>query len=492
MMNQAIMFDGGIEIPRLKKKEEERKGGGAPLPWVTRTTGLGLGVAEAPQGAFSSLLWGLNGRGGILPLLRAWVAARISAGEGVALLVGALGMTALFLMGFSAWINNGLDSQMPTTRWGGEVAPLTGTAPSPEPFLVRPAPGELITDRAMLSEAAAETKEEERLAPTDVAPEPVPTAPEPDVTSVPEVQIPQQRPALTGKLSMGSGGAGFAGGASMGQGRDLRDALAGTAPRAAFMERSALTTLGGTSFKPRPMVSRLGKGQNVANARSTRAMGQLKFANDRSFAARGAFGDAPARTFAANAFDQAVTGPAAGAIDAGGLSTGETVPLGSGAPDLTQPSVGSGTNVTPYQDKVDDAKKGIDKAMMMKLLGLALMAMGGIMIAIGKSMAGTPNAAMGATLVKIGIAMIVAGMLAMAMAGKAKDDAQKKAKQVGEESGQKEQGAVIDDCAGQAVMPQRCIAKPIEIPTNDVHGAVEAESNAGFSIQNGGPVGGAK
>ena len=106
------------------------------------------------------------------------------------------------------------------------------------------------------------------------------------------------------------------------------------------------------------------------------------------------------------------------------------------------------------------------------------------MIAIGKSMV-PPNP----MLVKVGIAMIVAGLLAMVMAGKAKDDAQKKAKAVGEESGQKEQGAVIEDCADQAVMPQRCIARPIDIPTNDVHGAVEAERTAGYSVENGGPIG---
>lgn len=486
-MNQTITIDGGIQIPRLKKKEEERKGGGAPLPWMTRTTGLSLAAKEAPKGAFSSLLWGLNGRGGLLQLLRVTVAQRLSAGEGVALLVGALGMAALLLMGFSAWLNNGLDSQVPTTRWGGESAPSNATGPSPEPWLVRPHPGELIADRALLSEAAAETPEQDRLAPIEPTEEPAPAPVIPETpATLPEVNLPVERPILTGKLSMNSGGTSFAGGASMGGGpRDLRDALASAAaPRASFMT-APQATLGGTAFRPRPMVSRLGRGRNVANARTTRAMGQLKFANDRSFAALGSTADAPARTFAADAFDQGKTATFGAPITGGGMSTDAMAgPLGSGAPDLTQPSVGPGTNVTPYQDKVDDAKKGIDKAMMMKLLGLALMAMGAIMIAIGKSMV-PPNP----MLVKIGIALIVAGLLAMVMSGKAKDDAQKKAKAVGEESGQKEQGAVINDCANQAVMPQRCIAKPIDIPTNDVHGAVEAERNAGFTVQNGGPIG---
>lgn len=490
-MNQTITIDGGVQIPRLKKKEEERKGGGAPLPWMTRTTGLSLAAKEAPQGAFSSLLWGLNGRGGLMQLLRVTVGQRLSAAEGTALLVGALGMAALLLMGFSAWLNNGLDSQAPTTRWGGEVANFASTGTSPEPYLVRPHPGELIADRAMLSEAANESADQDRLAPAEPASEPapeVPAVPEAPATSLPEVSLPQEKPILSGKLSFGSNGAAFAGGASMGGGpRDLRDALAGSAaPRASFMTNPQ-STLGTTSFKPRPMVARLNRAAKAANGRTTRAMGQLKMANDRSFAALGAGSEVGARTFAADAFDQRSSPNLGSPITGGGMSTDATAgPLGSGAPDLTQPSVGPGMNVTPYQDKVDDAKKGIDKAMMMKLLGLALLAMGGIMIAIGKSMGAVPP---GPMLVKIGIALIVAGILMMVMAGKAKNDAQKKAKAVGEESGQKEQGAVINDCADQAVMPQRCIAKPIDIPTNDVQRAVAAERNATYDINNGGPIG---
>lgn len=494
-MNQTIMIDGGVQIPRLKKKEEERKGGGAPLPWMTRTTGLSLAAKEAPKGAFSSLLWGLNGRGGLAQLFVVTFGQRLSSAEGMAILVGALGMAALLLMGFSAWINNGLDSSAPTTRWGGEVANFN-SASSPDPIpMVRPQPGELIADKALLSEAANETPDQDRLAPAEPAEEPAPAAPAvPEVAedSITEVKFPLERPVLAGKLSMGSGGASFAGGASMGGGpRDLRDALAGSAaPRAAFMQQGAGPTLGGTAFRPRQMVSRLNKGLNVANGRSTRAMGQLKMANDRSFAALGSSGDTSARTFATDAFEQTASRGLGTPISGGGMSDGTPGILGSGSPDLTQPSVGPGMNVTPYQDKVDDAKKGIDKAMMMKLLGLALMAMGAIMLMIGKAMMANPaTLAVGKALMKIGMALIVAGILAMVMAGKAKDDAQKKAKKVGEESGQKEQGAVINDCADQAVMPQRCIAKPIDIPTNDVQGAVAAERNATYDINNGGPIG---
>jgi hypothetical protein len=220
-------------------------------------------------------------------------------------------------------------------------------------------------------------------------------------------------------------------------------------------------------------------------------MGQLKFARGLSEGAR-AFADAePQRQFAANAFEQnASVGPKAGPI---GLSGGEsTGPLGAGAPDVTQPSVGPGENKTPYQDKVDKAKQDNKMAMMLTLLGLAMMGVGAALLMKAKAMAASPDPATKALAAKLamagkaalalGAAALIAGLM---MSKKAKDNGDRIAK----DYGQPEQGAIVNRCADQAVLPAECRPGRFAQPVTPVAEAAAAERESGFTVgENGGPV----
>ena len=89
---------------------------------------------------------------------------------------------------------------------------------------------------------------------------------------------------------------------------------------------------------------------------------------------------------------------------------------------------------------------------------------------------------LGYALLAAGAALVLAGFL---MAQQAKKDA----KDVGEQYGQKDQAAVLEDCADQSLGKQDCAPKAVQPPVNGVHEAVETESKAGFTLgAEGGPV----
>ncbi|TPW20871.1 MAG: hypothetical protein FD126_1238, partial [Elusimicrobia bacterium] len=174
----------------------------------------------------------------------------------------------------------------------------------------------------------------------------------------------------------------------------------------------------------------------------------------------------------------AIAGPATGGV---GMTGGEiSGPLGVGAPDVTQtPSVGPVENQTPYQDKADDAKKGIDMAVMLMALGAGLMAMGLALLIMGKQMMATPaTQAQGSMMMKIGAMMLMAGIAALAAGAMMANDSKKKGKEIGQESGQKDQGRIVEDCADEALGGAHCRPQPLAIPRTTVQEDVAVERKA--------------
>ena len=489
-----------VEIPALRKKEEEeRRGVGAPVGFLGRTTGVVLEAGPSIPGAgFNSLFWGINGRGGLVALGRAIFGRLFTPGELAFLAAGTLSLLALTVLGLSRYLNDGSDRatsriawepQDPTNGFG-----VAGGLPRED---MRPGVGDMV--HLDTGEKASEAVKE-AAAPVNEAPKAAAAEPQGEV----KAESPEA-PAVTPQIPVGRLVGGNFGGSSnprFSAGGGLRDSLAPMNGPKTFGNLPAMKELTGQASSALTRARRLTNPRLTGQlgARSTRAMGQLKFTDRESRFALGASSNEPARQFATEAFEQKQTLGGASPIGGAGMSTGQAVPLGSGAPDMTAPGVGTGENKTPYQNKVDDAKKGIDMAMILTLLGLALLAAGAVALMISKMLmaqaaaAGVLPPAAAALKAKaamakmIGIALIIAGAAAIAAGLMMKKKAQDKAKDVAEESGQKDQGKVIHSCADQAVAPMSCNPPAVDQPGNSVHNDVVAESGSTYNLENGGPI----
>lgn len=479
-----------IEIPVLRKKEEERRGGAVPPPFLLRTAGVRF-AAGAPNVAGSglrTLVWGLNGRGGLLAMAGlnlGGVISRFSSAELAALGTAVL---ATFVLG---WLSLGQAVDRGSETRGGWAFESRPESPAPyataEPL--RPPLGSLIAGTRLSEAPAAEIRAEAPPAPAEPAPAPetAPAEPAVDTQAIVDSVVAQTKGRLVAG-TLGRGAPGVASGAS------LRDSLNSFTGVKTFGTLPAMKELGRLTAPPKGASRRVAaRLKSQLGARSTRAMGQLKFARNRSLAALGAVGNEPASTYAAAAFDQSAG--AAGSIGGIGLSGSEVLgPLGGGAPDLTEaPSVGPAENKTPYQDKVDKAKQNIAMALALVMLGLMLLAAGAMVLMYAKGLLAVPEPtaatkALAAKLTKVGLMLLVAGAAAVAAGGAVALMAKRKGKEVSDGYGQPEQGGIIDSCAGQAVKPKKCRAPGVVQPVTPVHEAVVAESTAGWSYNNGGPV----
>jgi hypothetical protein len=74
--------------------------------------------------------------------------------------------------------------------------------------------------------------------------------------------------------------------------------------------------------------------------------------------------------------------------------------------------------------------------------------------------------------------MLMAGIAALAAGAMMANDSKKKGKEIGRDSGQKEQGRVVERCADDALGGNRCAPKPIAIPRTTVQEDVAAERKA--------------
>jgi hypothetical protein len=83
-----------------------------------------------------------------------------------------------------------------------------------------------------------------------------------------------------------------------------------------------------------------------------------------------------------------------------------------------------------------------------------------------------------AMLQKMGAMMLMAGIAAMAAGAMMAQDSKKKGKEVGRDSGQKEQGRIIEDCSDDALSQRRCTPKPLAAPGSTVRQDVAAERAA--------------
>ncbi|TPW21701.1 MAG: hypothetical protein FD126_430, partial [Elusimicrobia bacterium] len=206
-------------------------------------------------------------------------------------------------------------------------------------------------------------------------------------------------------------------------------------------------------------------------------MGQLKMASRLSSTSAGASGVEAAKQGGNDAFEQGKS------VGGEGLNL-DAVPstgLSGSAPDVTEsaPALPAGENKTPYQDKVDSAKKKNGMTVALLIVGALLAAVGLLLVLMPEWELVT----LGYALLAAGAALVLAGFL---MAQQAKKDA----KDVGEQYGQKDQAAVMEDCAEQSLGKTDCAPKAVQPPVNGVHEAVEAESKAGFTLGAEGAQGG--
>ncbi|MFA5138715.1 MAG: hypothetical protein WC728_05720 [Elusimicrobiota bacterium] len=278
------------------------------------------------------------------------------------------------------------------------------------------------------------------------------------------------------------------------QGEKLRDGLAG------FTKTQTFSNLGLTkTVKPlsnRLLSSRGVRSVSTRNARSSRAMGQLKFAKRLSNQASNSYDDTKTKQYATDAFDQGKTISSDGTVSIG--DEGITTPLGEGASGVTEsedtddvPSTGDGTNSTPYQSSVDQAKSDTGSAASLKMLGTMLIVMGVALAAVGMALMSNPfTVAIGAAILAIGVALVAAGVACLMMGQQKANDAKGQGQEISDQYGQQDQGDVVDECSSEAIAdgtaPDSCSSAQSDeagekAASNDAGEATETESKAAYT-----------
>ncbi|MBI5595739.1 MAG: hypothetical protein HY928_06580 [Elusimicrobia bacterium] len=488
------------EIPVLKEKEDEKKGGG--VPWYA---GSGSGAPGLVGGQGIGRAGGaLAARGGLFTRM-AGVLANAFGGPTTflgGLFAGAMGKW-LVLGGLLAWggLLVGAASRL-SGGWGAAGAGIPGLpslgsvssagividAPKDRSlgYLSGANKGEILWDQG--KPVQPETPKD-AAAPEEAPPIEEPK-PEPPAFEMPDVSALQgggglNRDGFVKKLTsdvsqLRAGGPGSgapqiknAGGFQLKKTFDPRGSQAGK--------------LGGMSRAKRALsASRLSN----LRGRSSRAAGQLKLAKAMSVAGQSATTIGDAKTYSADAFDQ---GKSIGGNLAGIDGDGIVMPSGGGAPGLESgvPDLPPGTPMSPYQSEMDTAKGMGDQAAALKTLGMMMLAIGASLVAMGLALMGNHTTfPIGYALLGAGLALIAMGMMMLGMSANMAKQAQDQGKKVDEQYGQKDQGAIVDDCANQAttqgVKADDCKAqKPpqVENPNPDLKEAIEAERNATYTLE---------
>ncbi|MFA6029551.1 MAG: hypothetical protein WC969_06845 [Elusimicrobiota bacterium] len=244
------------------------------------------------------------------------------------------------------------------------------------------------------------------------------------------------------KLSQGTSGSSAFGSKSIFSGGSNSMRAPGAKPGAGQMALGRTAT-GNLSMK-RGGERASARALSTRGAKSSRAMGQLKFSDRLSAQAKGAGGEQSSQ-YATDAFEQGKT--QGGSIDGpGGAGMGDTPmvmggggesPSGSGS-GYTQPDPGAGQNVTPYQGMVDGAQGMSNIAIMLYLIAVVLLAIAYYiwgMVPYGTAIA--------IVLIILALALIAMGVMMSDMAGNMGDT-------VSDAYGQKEQGEIIKDDADAA------------------------------------------
>jgi len=219
--------------------------------------------------------------------------------------------------------------------------------------------------------------------------------------------------------------------------------------------------------------------------KSGRAMGQLKLTNNLSRTAIGETNDNGAHSFAADAFEQtSAIGQPGQPIGISGLESSAYTGLETG-PSTIQPSQSAipARNVTPYQPDVNKAQNESNTAKILMIMGAILLGMGTMLAALGMHMMNNPfTIAEGKVLLVIGLGMVAGGITMIAVGMSQGQSAKSRGNKIASQSGQQEQGRVINECADQATGKQNCAPQPIRAPKSTVQEDVAAERNATFSF----------
>lgn len=436
-----------MDIPVLKKQEKEKKGMGAILPGGASGAGtLGGGAGAGSAGGFMALL---SGKAGLAALALGVVGA------------GAIGVG---LMGGGQGSAKPAGPQLDGLSSNINVDQRNAHGSKSLSYMAKAGSGQLKWDdpNAPKPAAAADKKSD---APADAAAEGVDVdeagaGAEAGADGEGAGGAGSNKPRMSGglsgaKLSSSLGGSGAFGKNnifSKGGGFNMKSVdLKAKSGLEGGASRLGAASKGNLSGKLRGKNSLTAGGKNLARIKGNGALGQLKFAGTRSGAAAKAGDSGAASTFAADAFDQQKTTGGTLETGAGGIGDGagggSVSPPGSGAPDVTggdtftcpegwaageggctPPEINNGIDQTKYQGLVDGVLQMQKMAMMLKLLGAALI-IGGI--------ASLPW--------PWGWAIIAAGVALVAMAVMMDRQADQMADQIGSMYQQKKQADVLKE-----------------------------------------------
>ncbi|MFA6029180.1 MAG: hypothetical protein WC969_04925 [Elusimicrobiota bacterium] len=490
------------DIPVLKKKEEERKRGGALWSGSGASGGAsGLGAAGVEVGAGAAARAGFLGSRAVAAAL-----SKLLGGPGTVLgglfaakygssivLGGMMLWAALVSLAGLAMLGGGrgtVESPAVSLSMGGSGIVIDSARDKALGMVARANEGEFAWDETKPTAPKVEEKKDAVQADGEQTP------PMPDVSEMMKQQgIQGDKGALadgfTKRLAKGlpegsmpsmMGSAGLAGG-----NKGLKQGAGGFNLKSNIGGKPAqgkLATFARGLLKPA-----VGKLSSL-RGRSNRAMGQLKMARTMSSAGAAAAPDSQAHQYAANAFDQQGTqgGQISGIDDTSAVvppSAGTGTGTGVDNTLPTVPEVPPGGNVTPYQPTLDAAKGMGNMASMLKLLSLVLIAAG---IAI-MAMASGPWAFI---LIMIGLMLVALGMMMLSMAGAMAGMAKNMGNMMKNMYGQQDQGQIVDECADQAYSKGTKIAncspatQPEENKRNtSVQQAVQDESNATYQMDGG-------
>lgn len=469
---------GNPEIPDLAKREEERDRKGAVLPvWG------GSGAGGALRFGASSASVVARGAGPSAALRSGWRALFAPSAEGAALL-SLSGLTAAMLLWYGiGFLGKPVDHSLAMAPAFSEAlkdspAPIGDMGASSIEYLKAANPRE--DDKSLdgvAPEAAQPAAEPAKPAEPEIPQVSLPEAAKTAAEKKPWPQVAQLFKSDFGKAS----DKGFLSGGQMG----AAGALELKKPGDGFFREGASAAKGTLSGKLGARRMSPAGSRNATRGSADRAMGQLKLAQRLSGQAAYADRAGSARTYGADAFDQQQTlGKTAGFTTS--LDSIPSTGLSGGAPMTDMKSISNPMNVTPYQNQVDKAKKESKDSKVLMIIGAILLALGGIMMLIGKKLAADPfTAPQGKALMIVGLLMMIAGGVLLAVGAAKGNSAKKRGDDVAERSGQKDQGAQLNHCADQAMNKQDCESREVRQLRGDqstVREAVARERNASYSL----------
>lgn len=433
---QANLGSPAADIPDLKKKDKERKRGGAawsgPRGAASSWRGATGGVARA-----AASLGEQPAQVGIAARIAQFLAGLSALGKLAALAAVAalLGGAALFgysllkagAPGLGAPDMGAISSSLKVRSGGGDRLAVAGK-------------GEIRFDPLP---AVVPAKPQDKPAPEAEAPAPATDALQ-DAKTALETRGRLEHNLSGAKLSNSLGGQ--FGGKNIFAGASFAPKFGAAAAKLAPQKGKL------SGMKAKPVKSRASS-RNVSKARTSRSIGQLKMAKGMSLLGAQAGSGESAASNSQGAFDQTKT-------DGGALTAsadGQTVKSDggtSGAPDFSMPETPETTDTYAYdpdlQSAMDEIGKMADSARKMKQQGQMMMMAGAALIAVGVGLLFWPMTAVGIALIAIGVMLVGMGYMMVDMAKMMADMAKAMGQIVAAQVGTV-QGDVVNYCTDQAL-----------------------------------------